>query len=74
MALKFAFWINVLRFQLTFVEMVPSWFLSNMLKAALKASSSSGLNLSHIFELAAFKRTSSSRSSNRSSVEVELKG
>ena len=30
----------------TLVEIVPSWFLSNMSKAALKAASSSGLSLS----------------------------
>ena len=33
-------------FLLTLVEIVPSWFLSNMSKAALKAASSSGLSLS----------------------------
>ena len=33
---------------LTFVDIVPSWFLSNISKAALKAASSSGRNLSAI--------------------------
>ena len=34
--------------QLTFVDIVPSWFLSNISKAALKAASSSGRSLSAI--------------------------
>ena len=40
--------INPLIYVLTFVEMVPSPFLSNISKAPLKACSSSGLSLSAI--------------------------
>ena len=39
---------NAQNILLTFVEIVPSWFLSNMSKAPLKACRSSGLSLSAI--------------------------